>query len=93
MAKRIVYKEGDLLVVVTPTDASLANHTIDEIAEKDVPSGLPYRIVEDTDISSDRTFRDAWTIADSELTSGTGGPHDVFITDPQHPDYVEPEED
>jgi hypothetical protein len=34
--------------------------TMEELAQKDVPSGKPYKIVEDSDIPSDRTFRDAW---------------------------------
>tara|TARA_R110002126_G_scaffold73906_8_gene184452 strand:+ start:422 stop:634 length:213 start_codon:yes stop_codon:yes gene_type:complete len=46
--------------------------TIDEYAKKIVPTGLKYKIVEDSDIPSDRTFRNAWEIADSELTDGVG---------------------
>lgn len=30
------------------------------IAAKDVPAGKPYKIVDVSDIPSDRTFRDAW---------------------------------
>ena len=33
-----------------------------ELALKDVPEGVPYEIVEATDIPSDRTFRNAWVI-------------------------------
>ena len=31
-----------------------------EDAIKDVPTNAPYKIVNDSDIPSDRTFRDAW---------------------------------
>jgi ribosomal protein S12 len=46
--------------------------TIEQIAQKDVPTGLNYKIVNVSEISSDRTFRDAWTIDDAELTDGVG---------------------
>jgi hypothetical protein len=46
--------------------------TIDEIALKDVPTGSPFAIVEDSEIPTDRTFRDAWTVDDSILTDGVG---------------------
>ena len=35
---------------------------IEEIAKKDVPPGVPYKIVEDSEIPTDRTFRNAWEI-------------------------------
>lgn len=91
---RIIYKtdEGDLAIII-PTDEALAEHTIEEIAEKDVPAGKPYKIVSVDDIPSDRTFRNAWEVDEADLTDGTGGKHDMFITDPQHPDYVEPSND
>jgi len=89
---RIMYKtdEGGV-AVITPTDEALQSHTIQEIAEKDVPSGKPYKIVDVADIPSDRTFRNAWEADEAGLTDGFGGEHDMFITDPQHPDYVAPE--
>jgi len=31
-----------------------------EIADKDVPHGRPYKIVEESEIPADRTFRNAW---------------------------------
>ena len=91
---RIIYKtdEGGTAVIV-PSDNALAEHTIQEIAEKDVPAGKPYKIVSVDDIPSDRTFRNAWEVDEADLTDGTGGAHDMFITDPAHPDYVEPSND
>jgi len=92
MNLRILYKtdEGGVAVII-PTDEALAEHTIQEIAEKDVPAGKPYKIVSVDDIPSDRTFRNAWEVDEADLTDGIGGEHDMFITDPQHPDYVAPE--
>ena len=34
--------------------------TVQEIADKDVPDGVPYSIVEDSSIPTDQSFRDAW---------------------------------
>ena len=88
---RIIYKtdEGGVAVLI-PTPECLQSHTIQEIAEKDVPAGKPYKIVSVDDIPSDRTFRNAWEADEADLTDGVGGEHDMFITDPQHPDYVAP---
>ena len=89
--KRIIYKTNENgVAVIIPTDEALQSHTIEEIAEKDVPAGKPYKIVSVDDIPSDRTFRSAWEVDEADLTDGVGGEHDMFITDPQHPDYVKP---
>ena len=70
---KIIYKnESGSVSVITPTEAALSFMTIDEIAKKDVPTGLPYKIVEDSEVPTDRTFRDAWTIDDATLTDGVG---------------------
>ena len=52
--------------------------TVEEIAQKDVPTGRPYKIVNVSEISSDRTFRNAWDIDQAELTDGTGADHGVL---------------
>ena len=76
MNKRIIYKNTDgTIAIIIPTDCGL---TIEQIAQKDVPTGLNYKIVDVSEISSDRTFRDAWVINDSELTDGTGENHGIL---------------
>tara|TARA_R100000278_G_scaffold120850_1_gene103713 strand:+ start:596 stop:820 length:225 start_codon:yes stop_codon:yes gene_type:complete len=73
MDKRIIYKKNDGTVsIIIPTADALNSMTVEQIAKKDVPSGLKYKIVNASEISSDRTFRNAWTIADNELTDGVG---------------------
>ena len=59
MNQRIIYPtdEGGVVVIIPAPECGL---TIEEIAAKDVPSGKPYKIVDVSDIPSDRTFRDAW---------------------------------
>ena len=61
---RIIYKteEGGVAVLI-PTPDYLQDHTIEELAAKDVPEGAKFEIVEDSDVPSDRTFRGAWTWA------------------------------
>ena len=94
MTQRIIFlNKADGVSVIIPSDEALRSHTIQEIAEKDVPAGKPYKIVSADDIPSDRTFRNAWEVDEATLTDGTGGTHDMFITDPAHPDYVEPSKD
>jgi hypothetical protein len=74
MEKRIIYKtDAGGVAVIVPAPECLKDHTIEEIAEKDVPEGQPYKIVDISEIPSDRTFRDAWDIDDAELTDGVGG--------------------
>ena len=93
MNKRIIYKTDDGgVAVIIPTPEALTNYSIQEIAEKDVPSGKSYKIVDSSSIPSDRTFRNAWVVNESNLTDGVGSKHNMFITDPQHPEYSPPEE-
>ena len=43
-----------------------------EIAFKNVPQGLPYKIINSEDIPADRIFRNAWTF-DFNNPDGYGG--------------------
>lgn len=59
MNKRIIYpNETGGVTVLTPSKNW--NKTIEELALKDVPFGRPYKIVDVSEIPSDRTFRNAW---------------------------------
>ena len=70
MDKRIIYKKDDGTIgIIVPANCGL---TVEQIAQKDVPTGKSYKIVNVSDISTDRTFRNAWTIDDAELTDGVG---------------------
>ena len=70
---KIIYKnESGSVSIIHPSPEALETMTIEEIAQKDVPTGLAFAIVEDSEIPEDRTFRDAWTIEDSLLTGGVG---------------------
>jgi hypothetical protein len=59
--KRIIYKNQDNSVsIIVPSDEALQSMTIEQIALKDVPANTPYKIVDVSEIPSDRTFRNAW---------------------------------
>ena len=62
---RIIYQTEEGLAVIVPS-GKLA---IEEVARKDVPAGVDYWIVEDNEVPSDRTFRNAW-----ELDENIGEP-------------------
>jgi hypothetical protein len=59
MNKRIIYPTDNngVAIIIPAPDCGL---TIEEIVAKDVPAGKPYKIVDVSEIPSDRTFRDAW---------------------------------
>jgi len=77
--QRIFYKIGDKVGVLTPAPECLLTRTIEEIAEKDVPAGLPYKIGTIDDYPDDDfEFIDAWEMPDDELTDGVGADRDTW---------------
>jgi hypothetical protein len=62
MNQRIIYPtpEGGVAVIIPAPECGLS---IEEIAAKDVPAGVSYKIVDVSEIPSDRTFRNAWEMA------------------------------
>lgn len=94
MGQRVIYPNGEGgIAVMFPSQNCLKTHTIQEIAEKDVPAGLPYKIISADQLPSDFAFLGAWEVDEADLNDGVGGEHSVFITDPQHPNYVAPQKD
>ncbi len=78
MNKRIIYQtaEGGVAILI-PTPECLAERTIEEIAAKDVPAGVPYKIINAEDMPSDRTFRNAWE-AQIDTPDGVGAESNEF---------------
>ena len=74
---KIVYKQDSGVAIITPIlteinpDTKVA-YTVEEIAKKDVPTGKKYKIIPDSDVPTDRSFRNAWTVNESDLTDGVG---------------------
>lgn len=76
---KIIYiKKDNSIAVLIPTIQALSFATIDQIAEKDVPKDLPYWIVEDSEIPTDRTDRDLWTFETDLEPNGFGGENNTF---------------
>lgn len=51
--------------------AETEDEFIRRVADKDVPTSVPYRVVPDTDVPASRALRDAWT-ADFSSLDGVG---------------------
>ena len=65
MNQRIIYpNDNGGVSILIPTEEYLAEHTIEELAAKDVPAGKPFKIVDVADIPTDRTFRNAWEFSE-----------------------------
>ena len=60
------------IAIVYPTSEALSLLTLDEIAKRAVPNGVPYWIVDTSTIPTDRTFRDAWELDESQLCEPNG---------------------
>jgi hypothetical protein len=79
MTQVIIYNQDNgIVAVIIPTPEALEQHGIEAIAIKDVPAGKPFKIVDASDIPSDRSEREAWTVDESELTDGVGGESNEF---------------
>ena len=59
MNKRIIYQteDGGVAIIVPSAECGL---TIEQIAQKDVPAGKAYKIVDVSEIPASREFRNAW---------------------------------
>ena len=53
---KIIYQTATGIAIIHPT----GELSIEEVAKKDVPAGVAYKIVNDDEVPSDRTFRNAW---------------------------------
>ena len=79
MTKIVYSQDNGIAAVIIPCGVGCVINpdtgeffTMEEIAKKDVPTGKKYKIVPVSDISSDRSFRNAWTVDESDLTDGVG---------------------
>ena len=54
--KKIIFPHETGIAVITPT----GELSLEETALKDVPSGVKYKIIDESDLPSDRDFRNAW---------------------------------
>lgn len=71
MNTRIIYQneDGGVSIIIPAPNSGL---TVEEVAAKDVPTGKPYKIVNVSDIPTDRSARNAWVVDEADLTDGVG---------------------
>ena len=82
MNKRILYNNNDGLKILIPA----INIDIYLIAKKDVPAGLLFKIVDASEIPSDREYRSAWTYEITESNAdGVGLTKEQFAQ--KYPQY------
>lgn len=68
----IIYKQDSgVIAIVRPTENALVQYGIDVIAQKDVPAGKPYKIIDTSEVPTDRSTREAWE-ADFSNQDGYG---------------------
>ena len=73
MAQLIIHENDTGGVAVgTPTQEALETYTITEIALKDTPTGKPFWIVDEEQVSNDYTFFNAWELDSEALGEPTG---------------------
>ena len=78
MSKIIYTQENGVVAVVHPSDQSLKEMTIEEIAQRVVPVGITtYSIVADSVIPTDRSFRNSWVGVGIGSTSETTITEDI----------------
>jgi hypothetical protein len=71
VTKRAVFKndQGGISVVVPSPGLDLS---MLEVAQRVVPAGQPFWIINVTDQPNDRTFRNAWEIDEAEMGNPSG---------------------
>jgi hypothetical protein len=69
MPQRIIYQtnEGGVAIVIPAGELP-----IEQVARKDVPAGVQFKIIDTVEVPDDRTFRSAW---EADMTS----PHGIGI--------------
>jgi hypothetical protein len=68
MNQKIIFPTETGIAVITPT----GELSLEETALKDVPSGVKYKIINESDLPSDRDFRNAWEYDFSTDFDGVG---------------------
>ena len=65
----IIYPTDEGIAVIHPAPA--CDYSIENIARKDVPQGVPFRFIDAAELPADRLFRAAWD-ADFSIPDGFG---------------------
>ena len=68
MNQKIIYPQETGIAVITPS----GDLSLEATALKDVPSGVKYKIIDESDLPLDRDFRNAWEFDFSTDFDGVG---------------------
>ena len=68
MNSRIIYPNETGIAVITPT----GDLSVEQTALKDVPTGVKYKIIDVSDLPSNRDFRNAWEYDFTNSFDGVG---------------------
>ena len=78
MTQVIIFKQDNgVPAVISPTQEALAKYGIQAIAQKDVPHGKPYAIVDAASLPQG-VPQEAWVIDDAALNHGVGAVTNTF---------------
>lgn len=92
MVSRIVHPDGhggvSVLICHHADGSPMCELPVEEIARKDVPAGLPYRIVDEVNIPADRSQRHLWT-ADFSKPDGHGIGPEAWLAEQEEAKLVE----
>jgi hypothetical protein len=73
MNQVIIYKQDSgATAVVYPTQNAIDRLGMAGTANKHVPAGKPYKIIDSSLVPSNRDDRDLWIVNDTDLTDGVG---------------------
>ena len=73
--EKIIFENNDGSVgIIHPI---VLEHGIDALAKKDVPSGLPYWIVDESSLPQTKEYRDAWCIDHDAMGEPHGHGHEA----------------
>jgi len=73
MSQVIIYRRPDgLAAVFWPASHAYETHTMEEIGAIAVPTGLPFKIIDESDLPPDRSERMGWVVNEADLTDGVG---------------------
>jgi hypothetical protein len=68
---KIIIHPNEYGTITITTPALNCGLSVEQIAQKDVPAGVPYLIIDSSELPLDRTFRNAWQ-ADFSQPDGIG---------------------
>ena len=80
MPQVIIHSEGGRLAVVVPTSAA---QDLVQLARRVTPPGVPFRIIDASELPQDGEYRDAWT-ADFSQPDGIGIGQEAWLEEQQN---------